>query len=119
MTRLEANKERCAAYYIANKEKIKLRHRLYRKSHQKSIAEYDKRWREENIDKKVAYNRHWYEENKEMVAEYYKRWRELNYDPDKQREAQWRCDIRLAERQFEEAKAWTEAHPEAMARCPL
>ena len=42
----------------------------------KCVAAEDKKWREENKEKKVAQNKKYREENKENIAVYGKKWRE-------------------------------------------
>lgn len=69
--------------------------------------------------KKAFWNRRWREANIEVIREKRRIKHLLSYDSVKAREAYWRFNIRLAIRQFEEAKAWRKAHPEAMARCPI
>ena len=70
----EANKERIAAYYEANKEEIAAYQKAYRETNKERIAANNKAYYEANKEKIAAY----YEANKEKKWAYHKAYYEAN-----------------------------------------
>ena len=63
--------------------------KCYRKEHKEEIAEYNKRWREQNPEKVAEHRKRYYKEHKEEIAEYKKRYREEHSEKLRVNNARW------------------------------
>lgn len=76
-TRLK-NKERCNAYYKANKNIFKTKKKKYHDNHETEIKARRKEYYEKNKEKINAHHKKYYEKNREKITKQYKEYRELN-----------------------------------------
>lgn len=108
-------------YYEANRDKIKTRKKRYRQTNRDKFRDRDKHYWEANRDKIRAQKREYYSKNAPVIIERNRRYYIRNIVAiNRRKRKNWRRYLENAMmRDWQTTKAFAEAHPEKMAKCPL